>query len=713
MTPDDGGGSNHKQELDEIRHQLSVVTETANQLANRLFAMEARLAAVEGSAAVAAGPAPVVIPPPPPPLPPPIPPPLPVEAGPPPIPVAAAVAAVAPVPEAASAAKIETQFGLTWVNRIGVITLIIGVAFFFKYAVDNNWIGEGGRVVIGVVAGALALAAGDWLWHRNQKIFAQGVTGLGMATLYLSFYAAFGYYHLIPQPAALLLMVVTTAVGGLLALRYEARAIAILTLLGGYATLPMLSTGHPNDPFFVLYMAVLNGACLWVARLRRWRLVEVFALLGTLLLHGLWAADLHGFRTTGVHNPWAVVAGFLEAGLFVGLGQMPFVAAIAHILSAFLVASPEWHPVMELLLIAGGLVGFYLRGWPIGSTVVFLGWWLSFAMGTDHYEKDMTLPAFLYASFAFVIMLVFPVWQSAFRKETLGLAPLSTMGLNGLVYYGVAYNLLKNDYADVSGLIAVAVAALYLACGWAMWTARPPEDRDRRTPLLAAAMALTFVTIAVPVQFTGFRVSMIWGVQAALVAWIASRLPSPRVLIGAGVVAALAIVDLPNGIRYDIEQYRPLLNPGFVTMTIVALGLWAFAYFTTKTEGVVEWVAAIPYVAGHLVFLSCLHYEVFLYLDWTKHSWDAKLFASTLLLAVYGLALLMIGVQTRTVLNRIFGLVLFVMVVLKLYLSDVWNLDKVFRMIAFLALGGLLVAGSYVYSRYRSRIESLWKDEAK
>src|SRR5687768_7306716 len=45
---------------------------------------------------------------------------------------------------------LETQVGLTWINRIGSITLVLGIAFFFKYAVDNEWIGESGRVLLGV-----------------------------------------------------------------------------------------------------------------------------------------------------------------------------------------------------------------------------------------------------------------------------------------------------------------------------------------------------------------------------------------------------------------------------------------------------------------------------------------------------------------------------------------------------------------------------------
>src|SRR5205085_7934714 len=116
---------------------------------------------------------------------------------------------------------LETRMGLTWINRIGVLTLVIGVAFFFKYAVDSQWIGETGRIVLGVLAGLATLAAGDFVWRRDQKIFAQGICGLGISILYLSFYATFGFYHLLPQAAAFVLMVAVTAMAGALALRYD------------------------------------------------------------------------------------------------------------------------------------------------------------------------------------------------------------------------------------------------------------------------------------------------------------------------------------------------------------------------------------------------------------------------------------------------------------------------------------------------------------
>src|SRR6185436_10134262 len=142
-----------------------------------------------------------------------------------------------PVPQAQPprGEGLETKVGLAWINRIGVVTVALCVAFGFKYAVDSAWIGPSGRVGLGVLAGLVALGIADRIWRGGQKTYAQGITGLGIAILYLSFYAAFGFYHLLEPGAAFVLMVVTTAMAGVFALRYDAPAIAALGLLGGYA----------------------------------------------------------------------------------------------------------------------------------------------------------------------------------------------------------------------------------------------------------------------------------------------------------------------------------------------------------------------------------------------------------------------------------------------------------------------------------------------
>src|SRR5271163_3648035 len=127
-----------------------------------------------------------------------------------------------PIPEPVAAQRkptFETQFGLTILNRLGVLTLVLAASFGFKWAVDNNWIGPAGRAAIGVIAGLAALGVADYLWRKSQRTFAQGVTALGIAVLYLSIYAAASYYKLIPFSFAYVCMLSVTVLACALALR--------------------------------------------------------------------------------------------------------------------------------------------------------------------------------------------------------------------------------------------------------------------------------------------------------------------------------------------------------------------------------------------------------------------------------------------------------------------------------------------------------------
>ena len=69
---------------------------------------------------------------------------------------AGATAAVAPSSRRQSPQPASTleEIALVWFTRIGAAILLLGVAYFFKYAVDNNWIGPLGRVALGALAGA-------------------------------------------------------------------------------------------------------------------------------------------------------------------------------------------------------------------------------------------------------------------------------------------------------------------------------------------------------------------------------------------------------------------------------------------------------------------------------------------------------------------------------------------------------------------------------
>ncbi len=183
-----------------------------------------------------------------------------------------------------------------WVGRHGLgwaamLLLLFAAAFFLKYAFENRWIGVVGRVAIGVLAGE-ALCLAGWRYHRRGwRIFSQVLTGGGVALLYLATYAAFGYYHLIPQSQAALFLVLLVAGSAAMASLYEAPAIALAALIGGLLVPLLLHTDVDQYRSLFAYLFVLNAGMAGLAFWRRWPFVSSVALVGTQLLFWMWFGE--------------------------------------------------------------------------------------------------------------------------------------------------------------------------------------------------------------------------------------------------------------------------------------------------------------------------------------------------------------------------------------------------------------------------------------
>ncbi|MSV34958.1 MAG: DUF2339 domain-containing protein [Bryobacterales bacterium] len=528
-----------------------------------------------------------------PPLPPAIPPPTLRESArapePPPLPVPES----GPVPEAG----IETRFGLGYLNRIAVITLLFGVAFFFKYAVDSQWIGPGMRVALGMTAATFSLFLGEWLWLRGQRVFAPGLTGLGLALLYLSFYASFGFYQLLPQSVAFLLMCLTTLSAAALALHYRSRVVAVLGLVGGFLTPALLSTGENRMWTLAAYTLLLSAGAVSVARLQGWPALRSLAWAGTWMLYSGWT-----------------------------------------------------------------------------------GQWLS---------GDTSLGAFAWLSISFAVFF-FASFQSASPR---------LLVLNTGAYFAGSYAALESPYGGWLGAFAVALAVLHAGLAKTMWT------RERRFALFSAVAAAVLVTLAIPVQFTGYRVTMLWALEAAAIAWTGARLSQARIQVPAWFLFALVFLRLFTSEAWLYQS--GFWNTRLLTFAVCAASMWMASRRAWSGEA-----KAVTYGGGHVFLLWALALEVSAWAQRTAEPEDVSSVSSagvSILMAVYAVALVIAGTALRSAVNRILGLGLLALVVAKLYLLDVWSLSRGFRITAFLALGGLLLLVSYLYSRFRPALEKLWR----
>src|SRR6201996_509251 len=111
-------------------------------------------------------------------------------------------AASAPPARVREERSVESRLGSQWFNRIGIIALLIGVALFLKFAFDNHWIGPLGRVLVGLIGGVALIIWSERFRRHGYPPFSYSLKALGGGILYLSLWAAFAEYALIPAGVA-------------------------------------------------------------------------------------------------------------------------------------------------------------------------------------------------------------------------------------------------------------------------------------------------------------------------------------------------------------------------------------------------------------------------------------------------------------------------------------------------------------------------------
>lgn len=285
-----------------------------------------------------------------------------------------------------------------WLTLVGVIAVLLGVAFFLQYAFTNNLIGETGRVALGLIAGAAFLFAGEFFYKKHSS-YSAFITGGGIGLLYLSVYASSALYHMIGQTPAFFFMIMVTATSVLLAVRYNLIWIAGLGLLGGFLTPVLLSTGERHDVSLWNYVILLDVGMLAVAYFKKWSPLIWGSFIGTMFLVFPTALG-GGYAQSGFWSPvfyllvfWAV----FEAAILIFYyfheekpeqAEFIFVLANGVVFAAgiYSLLNPHYHATIGFLpfLMAVAYTGVALAGialrreerslflFPAGMAIFFL-----------------------------------------------------------------------------------------------------------------------------------------------------------------------------------------------------------------------------------------------------------------------------------------------------------------------------------------------------
>ncbi len=526
-------------------------------------------------------------------------------------------------PVAPSGTNWESRIGAHWANRIGIAAVLVGVAYFLKYAFENNWIGPAGRVCIGGAAGIALVAWSEWFRARGYRAFSHSLKALGIGVLYLSLWAAFQVYSLIPVTVAFLAMVAVTGATVLMALREDAEVLAAFAVAGGMATPALLSTGQNRELELFPYVALLDFSTLLLASLRPWRRVLALAFVGTIALYTGWY-------------------------------------------SAFYARSELW------------------------VTLAF-------------------------ASLFFSVFAVAPITGRAPSSES-GASPfpLALALINAGAFFLQGYVLLTDVSQGAAAWFALALAAVYL-----MLSRRGQGEARRRLQLLHLALAVGFVTVAIPIRLEAHWVTIGWFVEAAALLWVSQRIKSDSLAVLSMLAVALGVVRLLAFDNFSTQHVIWNARLGTFGVALAVLGAIAW-YAGRRGDRPGQFVMQCAVVALNTLALVGLSREVADYFSrqlpatlaqnrtrisnleiWSrsKNIAIARDFAYSALWMAYGALLMFIGFWRKSAFVRWQALILIAFATIKVFIYDVSELERVYRIVSFIVLGLLLLAISFAYQR--------------
>lgn len=519
-------------------------------------------------------------------------------------------------PAAMATQNLETIIGQKWLGWVAVVLIFFAAGFFLKYAFENRWIGEAGRVALGLMGGLLFAWLGFERHRRGWRYLSQVLTSGGIALLYLSIYGAFGYYHLIDQRAAFFFLALVVAAAHLLALLYDARAVAITALAGGFLVPVVLSTGSDQYAILFGYVALLDLGVLGLLIAQRWGWIELLAFAGTQCLFWAWN------------------------------GQ--------------------------------------------------------------YYEPQKRAAALLFQAAVFLLFILADLVQLA-RKRAAGGEEFLILVLNPFVFYGTCYSLLNGDHPHWMGPFAVAMAAGYVAlAGLAAGVYRA----ERRVRLVMLGIGLTFLTAAIPIQLEAHWITISWTVEAAGLAWAGLKTSTSVLRQFSTAIFVLALMrylsaDIPWGAR---QAFTPVWNREFLVTAVVTGSLAVAAWLYRLTNPQAALLAAGAAAGAFWIGSSVEAYSYFSaqaaavtrnlvtgsFESARQLRWAGQM-ALSLLWSFYAAALAALGFRFRLRSVRSAGLVLFGITLLKVVFIDISELRQLYRIVALLALGLLLLRVAWAY----------------
>lgn len=227
---------------------------------------------------------------------------------PPPLPARRPAPVPAPVIESEPSVLARWLFESSWITKIGISIVLIGLGAFMRLAIKEGWFDFPIEMrLAGIAAGALAALALGWRKREEKRVFALNLQGGAIAVLMMVVFASYRMYQLIPASATFAMLLVLVAGCSVLAIRQNSLGLAVFGVIGGFAAPILASTGSGNHVALFSFYAVLNLGILAMSWARGWRVLNTLGFLFTFVIGTLWGVTRYRPEDFATTEPFLIV----------------------------------------------------------------------------------------------------------------------------------------------------------------------------------------------------------------------------------------------------------------------------------------------------------------------------------------------------------------------------------------------------------------------
>ena len=640
---------------------------------------------------------------------------------------------------ATSETNFEKYIGENLFGKIGILIFIIGIGFFVKYAIDQNWINETARTLMGYAVGAGMLVLAERL-HKRYHTFSSLLAGGAFGIYYLITAIAFHYYALFSHTIAFVILCVTTIFMSAVSVLYDRKELAVTALVGGFIAPFIISTDSSSIISLQIYITILNIGMFCLAMYKKWAILPMVSFAFTYII--LW-----GTTALGSFSDSEAVTTYPTLFAFATLFYVIFLLPVVFILRTqygentrlgllgIITANSFMYLIYGDFLLqhfeASSDTTAYLAFF-IAAVNLAIHLYLRFRVeGQDTLRNLMLGLAVTFASMGIPILFsaanVLMVWAAEsvlllwlFTKEKnriyeLASAVLLLLTLGALAYYRTTDTFIHDTgdslFFNGAFFVTTFVSIAYYVVAVIMQFNKDLFSDTKRliayTPCNAIAYALGF-----SILFLAFRDNFHFHLEQPISEY-ASLLTANIMLLGGALILRKRFEISENKLAYEISLY--------LAGILFAMTVWNY----TAPDGLLlRWLMALVTIAymaycmrGQLLVTSNqrnLHteYSIISTLMWLTLTrlllitFNEVNFSTafSLSLGIAAFILMCIGMRYHSKEIRIVSLAEFGIVIGKLILNDVWAMPALGKIIVFISLGAILLILSFLYQKLKDAL---------